>query len=51
MQISPDFITNSLESGGTLMMVVVVNRFTKIAHFILIKKKILQQLGSHIKKM
>jgi len=37
--ISTDFITDLPESDGATMILVVVNRFTKMAHFIPIKKK------------
>jgi len=37
--ISTDFITNLPESEGATIILVVVNRFTKMAHFIPIKKK------------
>jgi hypothetical protein len=37
--ISTDFITNLPESEGATMILVMVHRFTKIAHFIPIKKK------------
>jgi hypothetical protein len=37
--ISTDFITNLPESEGATIFLVVVDRFTKMAHFIAIKKK------------
>jgi len=37
--ISTDFITDLPESEGATMILVVVDRFTKMAHFILIRKK------------
>jgi len=37
--ISMDFITDLPESGGATMILVVVDRFTKMAHFIPIEKK------------
>jgi hypothetical protein len=37
--ISPDFITDLLESGQPTMIHVVVDRFTKMAHFIPLEKK------------
>jgi hypothetical protein len=39
IHISTDFITDLPESEGATMILVVVDRFTKMAHFIPIKKK------------
>ena len=39
MHISMDFITDLPESEGATMILVVVDRFTKMAHFIPIKKQ------------